>query len=154
MASFPASAVAVVNISLMKMVTVMVTVVTAELESTGRRTTMKKVTLELLIDENGDEDINPIKSEIESALQRCYHDMKLVSYEEEKLDVRWFCAKDVTPPVPEYGMCSEDVIVKYKDGTESVACITFNGVWYDTDYNEVADVIVYWRYMTDDEMPN
>lgn len=37
---------------------------------------MKKVTLELLVDENGDEDINPIKSEIESALQRCYHDMK------------------------------------------------------------------------------
>lgn len=28
---------------------------------------MKKVTLELLVDENGDEDINPIKSEIESA---------------------------------------------------------------------------------------
>ena len=55
---------------------------------------MKKVTLELLVDENGDEDINPIKSEIESALQRCYHDMKLVSYEEEKLDVRWFCAKE------------------------------------------------------------
>lgn len=75
-------------------------------------------------------------------------------YEEEKLDVRWFCAKDVTPPVPEYGMCSEDVIVKYKDGTESVACITFNGVWYDTDYNEVADAIVYWRYMTDDEKPD
>lgn len=49
---------------------------------------MKKVILELLVDENGDEDINPIKSEIESALQRCYHDMKLVSYEEEKLDVR------------------------------------------------------------------
>lgn len=29
---------------------------------------MKKVTLELLIDENGDEDINPIKIEIEDAL--------------------------------------------------------------------------------------
>lgn len=112
---------------------------------------MKKVILELLVDENGDEDINPIKSEIESALQRCYHDMKLVSYGEEKLDVRWFCAKDVTPPVPEYGMCSEDVIVKYKDGTESVACITFNGEWYDTDYYEVADTVVYWRYMTEDE---
>lgn len=112
---------------------------------------MKKVTLELLVDENGDEDINPIKSEIESALQRCYHDMKLVSYEEEKLDVRWFCAKDVMPPVPEHGMCSGDVIIKYKDGTESVACITFNGEWYDTDYYEVADTVVYWRYMTERE---
>lgn len=112
---------------------------------------MKKVTLELLIDENGDEDINPIKIEIEHALQRCYHDMKLVSYKEEKLDVRWFCAKDVTPPVPEHGMCSKDVIVKYKDGTESAACITFNGVWYDMDYHEVADTIVYWRYMTEEE---
>lgn len=48
-------------------------------------------------------------------------------------------------------MCSEDVIVKYKDGTESVACITFNGEWYDTDYYEVADTVVYWRYMTEDE---
>lgn len=112
---------------------------------------MKKVTLELLVDENGDEDINPIKSEIESALQHCYHDMKLISYEEEKLDVRWFCAKDIAPPVSEYGMCSEDVIVKYRDGTESVACITFNDVWYDTDYYEVADTVVYWRYMTEDE---
>ena len=80
--------------------------------------------------------------------------MKLVSYKEETVDVRWFRAKDKTPPVPEGGMCSEDVIVKYKDDTESVACITFNGVWYDTDYNEVADVIVYWRYMTDDERPD
>lgn len=48
-------------------------------------------------------------------------------------------------------MCSEDVIVKYKDDTESVACITFNGVWYDTDYYEVADTVVYWRYMTERE---
>lgn len=85
---------------------------------------MKKVTLELLVDENGDEDINPNKSEIESVFQRCYHNIKLVSYEEESIDARWFCAKDVTPPVPEHGMCSEDVIIKYKDGTESVACIT------------------------------
>lgn len=112
---------------------------------------MKKVTLELLIDENGDEDINPIKIEIEDALQRCYHDMKLVSYEESDIDARWFCTKNQTPPVPEGGMCSEDVIVKYKDGTESVACITFNGVWYDTGYYEVADTVVYWRYMTERE---
>lgn len=54
---------------------------------------MKKVTLELLIDENGDEDINPIKIEIEDALRRCYHDMKLVSYEESDIDARWFCTK-------------------------------------------------------------
>lgn len=112
---------------------------------------MKKVTLELLIDENGDEDINPIKIEIEDVLRRCYHNIKLVSYEEESIDARWFCAKDVTPPVPEHGMCSEDVIIKYKDGTESVACITFNGEWYDTDYYEVADTVVYWRYMTERE---
>lgn len=115
---------------------------------------MKKVTRELLVDENGDEDINPIKGDICDRLERCYHNIKLVSYEEESIDARWFCAKDVTPPVPEHGMCSEDVIIKYKDGTESVACITFNGEWYDTDYNEVADVIVYWRYMTDDERPD
>lgn len=69
----------------------------------------------------------------------------------QSIDARWFCVKDVTPPVPEYGMCSEDVIIKYKDGTESVACITFNGEWYDTDYYEVADTVVYWRYMTEDE---
>lgn len=112
---------------------------------------MKKVTLELLIDENGDEDINPIKSEVEDAFQRCYHDIKLVSYEEEDIDVRWFCAKDKTPPVPEGGMCSEDVIIRYKDGTECKACITFNGEWYDTDLYEVADTVVYWRYMTEEE---
>lgn len=112
---------------------------------------MKKVTLELLVDENGDEDINPIKGDICDRLERCYHNIKLVSYEEESIDARWFCAKDVTPPVPEHGMCSEDVIIKYKDGTESVACITFNGEWYDTDYYEVADTVVYWRYMTERE---
>jgi hypothetical protein len=112
---------------------------------------VKKVVLELLVDENGDEDINPIKSEIEGALQRCYHNMKLVSYEEDKLDVRWFYAKDITPPIPEHGMCSKNVIVKYKDGTESVACIFPNGEWYDIDCYKVADTIVYWRYMTDDE---
>ena len=55
------------------------------------------------------------------------------------------------PPIPEYGMHSEDVIVKYKDGTENVACIFLNGEWYDTDYYEVADTIVYWRYMTKEE---
>ena len=112
---------------------------------------MKKVTLELLVDETGDEDINPIKEDICDKFEHCYHDIKLVSYEESDIDARWFCAKDQTPPVPEGGMCSEDVIVKYKDGTESVACIFLNGVWYDTGYYEVADAVVYWRYMTDYE---
>lgn len=115
---------------------------------------MKKVILELLVDEAKYEDFNPIRDDILDELEHCYHNVKLVSYKEENVDVRWFRAKDKTPPVPEGGMCSEDVIVKYKDNTESVACITFNGVWYDTDYNEVADVIVYWRYMTDDERPD
>nr|DAZ63156.1 MAG TPA: hypothetical protein [Caudoviricetes sp.] len=51
MVSFHASAVAVVNISLMKMVTVMVTVVTAELESTGqKKTTIGRV--QILICQN------------------------------------------------------------------------------------------------------
>ena len=56
---------------------------------------MKKVTLELLVDENGDEDINPIKGDICDRLERCYHNIKLVSYEEESIDARWFCAKDL-----------------------------------------------------------
>lgn len=49
---------------------------------------MKKVTLELLVDENGDEDINPIKGDICDRLERCYHNIKLVSYEEESIDAR------------------------------------------------------------------
>lgn len=36
---------------------------------------MKKVTLELLVDENGDEDINPIKGDICDRLERCYHNI-------------------------------------------------------------------------------
>lgn len=93
----------------------------------------------------------PTKGDICDKLEHCYHNIKLISYKKENIDTRWFCVKDKTPPVPEGGMCSEDVIIKYKNGTECKACITFNGVWYNEDLYEVANKVVYWRYMTKGE---
>lgn len=63
---------------------------------------MKKVTLELLVDENGDEDINPIKGDICDRLERCYHNIKLVSYEEESMTMCLWLARPLIhrPVVP------------------------------------------------------
>nr|DAP27415.1 MAG TPA: hypothetical protein [Caudoviricetes sp.] len=148
-----ASAVAVVNISLMKMVTVMVTVVTAELESTGRRTTMKKVTLELLVDEIDNENIKSIEDDIRIELSNCYHNIEISSYKEVDYDPRWIRVKD-REPVVSNKLRSENVYIRYgNDGPVEIAFMAWNTQWYDLNC-DVIDKPDFWRYMTDDERPD
>ena len=98
---------------------------------------MKKVTLELLVDEIYNENIKSINIEISS-------------YKEVDYDPRWIRVKD-REPVVSNKLRSENVYIRYgNDGPVEIAFMAWNTQWYDLNC-DVIDKPDFWRYITEDE---
>lgn len=111
---------------------------------------MKKVTLELLVDEIDNENIKSIEDDIRIELSNCYHNIEISSYKEVDYDPRWIRVKDRKPVVGNK-LRSENVYIRYgNDGPVEIAFIAWNTQWYDLNC-DVIDKPDFWRYMTEDE---
>lgn len=60
---------------------------------------MKKVTLELIVDEIDNENIKSIEDDIRIELSNCYYNIEISSYKEVDYDPRWIRVKDREPVV-------------------------------------------------------
>ena len=93
---------------------------------------MKKVTLELLVDEIDNENTKSIEDDIRIELSNCYHNIEISSYKEVDYDPRWIRVKDGN------------------DGPVEIAFMAWNTQWYDLNC-DVIDKPDFWRYITEDE---
>lgn len=111
---------------------------------------MKKVTLELIVDEIDNENIKSIEDDIRIELSNCYYNIEISSYKEVDYDPRWIRVKDREPVVGNK-LRSENVYIRYDiDGPAEIAFMAWNTQWYDLNC-DVIDKPDFWRYMTEDE---
>lgn len=111
---------------------------------------MKKVTLELIVDEIDNENIKFIEDDIRIELSNCYHSIEISSYKEVDYDPRWIRVKD-REPVVSNKLRSKNVYIRYgNDGPVEIAFMAWNTQWYDLNC-DVIDKPDFWRYITEDE---
>lgn len=107
---------------------------------------MKKVILELLVDNIDKENIKSIEDDVRMELSNCYHSIEISSYKEVDCDPRWIRVKD-REPVVNNKLCSDNVYIRYgNDGPSEIGFMGWNTQWYDLNC-DVIDKPDYWRCM-------